>query len=186
MLSGNHLINLCTSRRAIHITGKGMDKSLWVKTDEAEAIIEAGIIDDSSVSALLAQLGSPWPPVRLRAAQALAMRDADVAEEVMDLLARGNSNQRIGAIHAIQNLKIDSAADEFMAIAQNEEGDLWVRQLAVRALGGMDEAKQYGAELLKILVQDKPYDPYRELDLDLGRALVKLLGPDPYAGNLDK
>jgi hypothetical protein len=186
LLSGHHLINLCTSRRAIHITGKGADKSLWVKTDEADAIIEAGTIDDSSEAALLAQLGSPWPPVRLRAAQALAMRDADVVEEVMDLLARGTSDQRIGATHAITNLKIASAADELMAIAKNENDDLWVRQRAVRTLEGIEGATRYGPELLKILVQDKPYDPYRELDIDLGRALIKLLGPDPYAGNLDK
>ncbi len=184
--TGSHLLNLCAGRRAIYVTGKGMDESLWVTAKKAEEIIESGTIDDSSVKSLLALLGSPLPPVRLRAAQRLAKRDADVPAEVMDLLAKGTSDQRVGAIHAIRNLKIAGAADELMAIATDEKGDLWVRQSAVKALGDMKEAKHNAPELLKVLVRDKPYDPYRELDLDLGAALVKLYDPDPYATDLDK
>jgi len=185
--TGSHLLNLCTGRRKIHITGKGMDSSLWVKAPRAKEIVEAGTIDRSSDDALLALLGSPYPPVRVRAAQALAMRDAQVAEEVMALLKDGNANQRVGAIHAIQNLKIEPVVDELLAIATNEKGDLWVRQVAVSALGGMAEAKKYAPRLLEMLVRDKPYDqPYRELDLALGGALVKLYQPDPYATDLDK
>jgi len=185
--TGSHLLNLCTGRRKIHITGKGMDPSLCLKAREAEEIVEAGKIDRSSDDALLALLGSPYPPVRVRAAQALAMRDAQVADEVMDLLRNGNSNQRVGAIHAIQNLKIEPVVDELMAIAMNEKDDLWVRQLAVGALGDMPDAKKHAPRLLDMLARDKPYDqPYRELDLALGGALVKLYGGDPYATDLDK
>lgn len=184
--TGGHLLNLCVGRRAIHLTGKGMDQSLWLTRAESEAVIEAGSIDTSSEKALLAQLGSPFPPVRLRAAQALAMRDAQVADQVMALLAKGTFNQRVGAIHAIQNLKIEGAADELLTIAKNEKDELWIRQLAVNTLGGMEEAKAYAPELLNVLVEDKPYDPYRELDLALGSALVKLYDPDPYATDLDK
>lgn len=184
--TGGHLLNLCIGRRVIHLTGKGMDKSLWLTTEASEAIIEAGSIDTSSEQALLAQLSSEYPPVRLRAAQALAMQDAEVSDEVMTLLAKGNTNQRIGAIHAIQNLRIEDAEDDLLAIVKNEKDELWLRQLAVRALGGMEEAKAYTPELLKVLVQNKPYDPYGELDLYLGSALVNLYEPDPYATDLDK
>jgi len=184
--SGSHLLNLNTGRRKIHITGKGMDKSLWVNAEEAEEIVEAGNIDSSSDESLLILLGSPYPPVRYKAAQALAMRDAQVADEVMELLAKGTPNQRIGAIHAIQNLKIEGTEDDLLNIVKNEKEELWVRQVAARALGGMKEAKKFAPELLKALVKDKPYDPYRELDLALGGALVKLYSPDPYATDLDK
>lgn len=184
--TGSHLVNLSVGRRAIYLTGKGMDKSLWISKKESEAIIEAGKIDKSSVKVLLDQLGSQFPPVRLRAAQELAKMDAQVVDEVMDMLANGNKYQRIGAIHAIQNLKIADAEDELLAIAKNPKDDLWVRQIAVRTLGEMAEARKYSSELLKILVQDKPYDPYRELDIYLGRALVKLYEPDPYTTELDK
>ena len=184
--TGSHLLNLCAGRRAIHITGKGMDESLWLTAEEAEEIIEAGTIGISSEKALLGLLGSPFPPVRVRAAQQLARQDVDVTDEVMALLTKGTRDQRIGAIHAIQNLKVPSADDELMAIAKDEKDGLWVRQLAVKTLGEMEEAKQYAPELLKALIKDKPYDPYRELDLDLGSALVKLYEPDPYATDLDK
>jgi len=164
-----------------------MDESLWVKRAEAEAIVEAGWIDDSSTEALLTQLGSPYPPVRVRAAQALAKSDADVEDAVMALLAEGTSDQRVGAIHAIQNIRIENVADELLAIAVNETDDRWVRQLAIGALSTMEEAKAHAPELLKVLVRDKPYDePYHELDLALGGALVKLYAPDPYATGLDK
>ena len=115
------------------------------------------------------------------------MRDTNVSDEVMALLASGTASQQVGAIHAIQNLKIDGAGDKLLAIAKDEKADLWVRQLAVRALRDMEEAKPYATDLLRILVADKPYDaPYGELDLALGSALVKLYEPDPYATNLDK
>ncbi|MDT8389843.1 MAG: DUF6288 domain-containing protein [Lentisphaeria bacterium] len=184
--TGGHLLNLCAGRRAIHLTGKGMDKSLWLTAGESRAIVEAGHIDTSSEKALLDQLGSPFPPVRLRAAQALARRDAQVDDEVMELLTKGAFNQRVGAIHAIQNLKIEDTEDDLLAIIKNEHDDLWVRQIAARTIGNMKEAKKYAPELLTVLVQDKPYDPYRELDLYLGGALVKLYEPDPYATDLDK
>jgi len=185
--TGSHLLNLCTGRRAIYITGKGMDESLWVTAEESGAIIEAGVIDKSSDEPLLTALGSPFPPVRLRAAQGLAMRDADVADEVVALLGNGTADEQVGAIHAIRNLKIGGAEDELLALATDEKADLWVRQLAVGALGGMEEAKPYATELLRLLVADKPYDqPYGELDLSLGGALVRLYEPDPYATDLNK
>ena len=136
---------------------------------------------------LLAAFGSSLPPVRLRAAGALAKRDADVTDEIMKLLADGTSAERIGAIHAIGSLKIEGAEDELLAIAMNEKDDLWVRRRALGALGNMEKAKPYVPELLKMLVKDKPYDqPYRELDLSLGAALRTLYAPDPYATDLDK
>ena len=185
--TGNHLINLCASRRAIHITGKGMDKSLWVSAKEAEKIVESGKVDTSSEKALLAALGSSLPPVRVRAAQELAKRDADVTDEIMKLLSDGTTDERIGAIHAIGSLKIEGTEDELLAIAMNEKDDLWVRRRALGALGKMEKAKPYAPELLKMLVKDKPYDqPYRELDLSLGAALRTLYAPDPYAIDLDK
>ena len=185
--TGSHLLNLCAGRRAIGITGKGMDKTLWVEREQAEAIIEVGTLDCSSTEALLSQLGSPYPAVRLRSAQQLAMRDVDVSDEVMALLAEGSDEERVGAIHAIHALKISSTADALMAIARDDKSDLWVRQLAIRALGGMEEARTHAPELLEMLVRDKPCDqPYGELDLALGDALVKLYEPDPYATDLDK
>ena len=185
--TGSHLINLSSGRRKISITGKGMDTALWVNTKKAEQLAEAMIIDDSSEKSLLSLLGSPWPPVRLRAAQTLAKHDAEVSDEIITILTKGTPNQRVGAIHAIQNLKIDGVVDELLAISMNEKDDLWVRRLAIRSLSQMKDAKKFAPKLLEMLVRTKPYDrPYGELDISLGQALVLLYQPDPYATELDK
>jgi hypothetical protein len=186
--TGTYLMNYCAGRRAIHITGKGMDKSLWLTGKAAANTTTDGTIgpDQQDVKSLLALLGSPLPRVRVRAAQLLAIQDANVGDQLMKLLAKGSREQRVGAVHAIGNLKIASAADELMAIIKNDKDDLWVRQLAVKILAGMKVGRQYGPELLRVLVADKPYDPLGSLDLYLGPALVTTLGPNPYALNLDK
>ena len=186
--TATYLMNYSAGRRAIHITGKGMDKSLWLTGQAALDSPTAGTIGKSQQDAnsLLTLLGSPFPRVRLRAAQHLAILDVDVTDPVMKLLAEGNQNQRIGAIHAIGNLKITSAAGALVAIVKNDKDNVWVRQLAAKKLADMEEAKPYGPELLKVIIADKPYDPFGNLDRDLGVALVKILGPDPYALNLDK
>jgi hypothetical protein len=186
--TATYLMNYSAGRRAIHITGKGMDKSLWLTGKAASDSPVAGVIGESQHDAesLLTHLGSPFPRMRLRAAQHLAILDADVTDQVMKLLAEGNQNQRIGAIHAIANLKITSAAKALVDIVKDEKDNLWVRQLAAQKLAYMEEAKPYGPELLKVLVADKPYDTFADLDRDLGVALVKILGPDPYALKLDK
>ncbi|MBT8037963.1 MAG: hypothetical protein KJO21_10510 [Verrucomicrobiae bacterium] len=183
-----YLMNYCAGRRAIHITGKGMDPSLWLTGQTANDSPEVGAIGESQRDAdsLLTLLGSPLPRVRHRAAEHLAILDADVADQVMKLLAKGNHHQRIGAIHAIGQLKITEAAGALVAIVQNDKDHVWIRQLAAKKLAEMDEAKPHGPELIKVLIADKPYDPIGNLDRDLGVALVKILGPDPYALSLDK
>jgi hypothetical protein len=184
--TGSHLLNLCVGRRAIHITGKGMDRSLWLTREQAGQVIKAGAIDTSSTSALLKQLGSALPPVRVRAAQHLAIRDANVTRQVMDLLTKGNTHQRIGAIHAIQNLKIASAASTLAKIVVDERDDIWIRQKAAGALSGMEDTRRFAPDVLAALVRDKPYDRFGEFDRDLGGALVRMLGPNPHAAELDE
>jgi len=185
--TGGHLINICAGRRKIAITGKGMDSSIWVKAMKAEEIVAAGKIDRTSTESLLRLLGSPYPPVRIRAAQALAMRDAKVHAEIISFLTKGTQNQKIGAIHAIGNLKLESLDELLYKMVVNDKEDLWVRQLAVKAINSTAETKKYIPNLLELLVREKTYDlPYMEFDLALGSALLKLTQPDPYKLNLDK
>ncbi len=185
--TGSHLLNLCVGRRKIHLTGKDMDPALWVKKDQCEEIIEAGNFDRSNTQALLVSLGSPYPAVRYKAAQALAMIDAKVRDEIIAFLTKGTVSQKIGAIHAIGNLKIESVDDLLIAMVFNDSEDLWVRQLALKAINITAETKAYAPKLLELLVREKTYDlPYREFDMALGSALLKLYSPDPYQTKLDK
>jgi len=185
--TGCYLLNLCATRRAISITGKGMSPSLFLKGKEAKNIVNMGDVDSSSNQTLLDALGNPFPPVQTRAASALAMKNAEVSSEVLTLLANGTLHQRIGAIFAIQKLKIESTLSPLLSIALDEKDDLWLRILAVNTLGTIEGAKPHASQLLKMLVKDKKYDqPYGELDLALGKALVKMYAPNPYDTELDK
>lgn len=186
--TGANLLNLCVGRRALFITGKAADTSLWLTGEAATAAVEAGTIDDSKRDrrSLLAELGSPLPSARLEAAEQLAADGARVDAAVMRLLAGGTRDQRIGAVHAIGALKLTSATDALMTVVRDEKEDLWLRQLAVSTLAEWEEAGTCGTELLHTLVADKPYDRFGDLDRTIGSALEKVLGPDPYALDLDK
>lgn len=185
--SGSTLLNLAAGRRKLRITGRGMDKSLWLDTKAPRKIVDAGTIDYSaqSVKGLLKLLGHELPPVRLRAAEMLAIKDAQVDDEVMKMLADGDRNQRIGAIHAISSMKI-RAVDELMAIVRDTDDDLWIRQLALRTMTSLEGAETYAPELLDMLAGDKSYDVQGRFDEDLGSALVTLTDSDPYAAGFDK
>ena len=186
--SGAYLLNLCAGRRTLFITGKQADRSLWIEGQAAVDAVEAGTIDESAQDAasLLALLGSPLPRVRVRAAELLAIQDAEVTGKVMEMLAEGRREKRIGALHAIRRLKITSAVDELMAIIRNDKDDLWIRELSLKTLAELEGAQKHGAELLEMIVADKPYDVFGDFDRALGFAAEKMLTPDPYALGLDR
>ena len=184
--TGANLLNLCVGRRAICITGKQADRSLWLTGAAAKQAVDAGQIIDISRRGLLKALGHNLPRVRVRSAELLAIADRDVTRDVGRMLNGGDRNQRIGAMHAITSLKIDSTNEELMAIAENQDEDLWLRTLAVRTLGELDGAKRFTPRLMALVMKDKPYDARQDLDAALGATLNRLLGADPLADDLDK
>lgn len=186
--SGSMLLNLAAGRRVLRITGRGMDRSLWLDAEAAAQVVNAGMIDYAAkpVDALVALLGHALPPVRTRAAEMLAIKGGAADGTIKRLLAEGTRNQRIGAIHAIGSLKISSAVDALIAIVKDSGDDLWVRQLALRTLTTLDGSDQYAPTVLRLLAEDKRYDVQGRFDQDLGRALVTLTDSDPYTAGLDK
>ena len=186
--SASTLLNLAVSRRQLRITGRNMDTSLWLDEAAARTIVGAGSVDYAAqdVAGLVKLLGHELPPVRLRASEMLAIKDARITDDVMALLADGNRNQRIGALHAISALRITSAVDTLMAIVRDTQDDLWIRQLAVRKLTVLDGARNHAPELLAMLAGDKDYDVQGRFDEDLGGALTTLTDSDPYTAGLDR
>ena len=186
--SASTLLNLAVSRRKLRITGRDMDKSLWLDEAAARTILDAGTVDYAAqdVAGLIELLGHELPPVRIRASRMLAIKDPRITDDVMSLLADGNRNQRIGALHAISALKITSALDTLMAIVRDTKDDLWIRQLALRKLTVLDGARKHAPELLAILAGDKDYDVQGRFDEDLGSALTTLTDSDPYSAGLDR
>ena len=171
-------------RRAIHITGKDADQSLWLRGQAAREAVDAWRNRSLSPRALLKDLGSPLPPVRLHAAELLAVAGADVNTHVLKLLKTGAREERIGALHAIRSLKIESAVEDLMRVIRDEQDEVWLRVLATRALSVLDGGKAVSDELLRLITVDRPGDRFHEIDLALGQAVVTM-GVDPYEGALN-
>ncbi|MFO7820592.1 MAG: DUF6288 domain-containing protein [Lentisphaeria bacterium] len=186
--TGANLLNYCTGRRALFITGKNDHPSIWLKGKAAKHAVDVGDIDYTKQSreALLTLLEHHLPKVRLRAAQMLAAKDADITDEVKHLLTAGSLNQQLGACQAIVQLKITEAVDPLFEIVSNPDEDLWLRQQAAEAMQAIgDPARQYVPELLEIIARDQPGDLFKDFDRTLG-SVVNNLAPDPYAMELDK
>ncbi len=184
--TGPNLLNMASGRRVLHITGKGMDEGLWLRGDAALAAVERPVPDtEMATAALIELLGHTLPPVRLEAAGALVEQEAEVGESLLTILLEGSREQRIGALHALQNGRVEGTLETLMAIIRDESEDLWVRQLAIRELAQVDTKKIYLEELMHLLLREKPYDAFQDLDRAIGQTLVTMLQPDPFAHDLD-
>lgn len=188
--TGSALLNLCLGRRAIYITGKEADKSIWMSPDRASAIARMGSENIFALDPpeLIKRLSSPLPKVRYEASEALALNadDAEVWPALRALLAGDSRDARIGACTAIQALKLDEAVDHLLAILTDRKEDLWLREKAVMALMAIGEpARKCVPAMLEVIAQDEPQDPFDDLDRRLGMAMESL-APDPYELEIDK
>jgi hypothetical protein len=180
--TGSELLNACVGRRAIYITGRDADKSLWLRGKAAKEAVDAWRNRSLSTRALLKDLGSPLSPVRVHAAELLAVADADVNADVLRLLKTGSREERIGALDTIRCLKIESAVEHLMRVIRDEQDEVWLRVIAIRALSVLDGGKAVSDELLRLITVDRPSDRFDEIDLALGQAVVKM-AVDPYEGS---
>ena len=183
--TGSELLNACVGRRAIYITGKDADQELWLKGRAAKDAVTAWQFDRLSSTALLKTLGSPLPPVRFHAAEALALTEAEVADKVLALLRNGRRDERIGAMHAIRCMKIETAVDDLMQVIRTEEEELWLRIVACKTLAALSTGNVRSDDLLRLITIDRPKDHFAELDMALGQVVVKMK-VNPYDGTLDK
>jgi hypothetical protein len=183
--TGSELLNACLGRRAIWITGKDADRGLWLNQEDARQAVEAWKVDVSSAETLLMALGSPLPPVRLHAAEALAIQELPVEKDILLMLKHGNAYQKVGAVHAIRTLKLSSALDDLIGVMSDEEADLWLRICATRALPALRGGKKHNHTLLTLIVHDRPGDRFQDLDMALGQALVDLQ-IEPFREKFDR
>ncbi len=185
--TGANLLNMAAGRRALHITGKGMDSSLWLKGDQAAAAVDRPYPDtEMSVDTLLLLLGHRLPPVRLEAAERLAEHQKELGHALQELLLTGTRDQRIGALHALRHSPVPGAADLLMPIIRDASEELWIREVAIGTLATLDTAKPFAAELLGMIASDQTKDPFRSLQLALGQALEKILPPSSHAHDVDR
>lgn len=188
--TGAHLLMYALPRKALFITGKGADPSLWLSGEEATAAVSLGQTDYKSMTAdaLIALFGHPLPQVRRAAIWNLREREMDFVPRLTAMMKEGTPLEKQSALGFFGwkcPPELQEAAQPVMAaMLRDAEEDPEVRAAAAESLCHLGEAAYpYYGDMLKMVVEDEPDDPFRDIDWSLGRSLNTLC-KEPFAAGL--
>jgi len=188
--TGVALLTYCLPRKALFITGKEQDPSLWLKGEAASKVIEMSQIDyeTKDVDALLELFDSPFPQVRVPAVWSLRKRSPDFIPRIVTMLERGNKLQRLSALeYCGYQCPFDQAQPQLErigAILRDANEDPEIRANAASTLAAHGAAAYaYYEDMLRLIVEDEPGDLFRDVDQSVGRSLNELCS-QPYAAGL--
>lgn len=188
---GVALLAYCVSRKAMFITGKKADESIWVKGKDAEDVVMAGKIDyegksDEELMALA--MDHLLPQVRRGASAAFGERREKLTPIWIKYLKEGTDKQKILALgqygwwHPIEARLPQMAM--IGALLKDESQAIDVRTAAAGSLAYMGEpAQKYYPDMVKLLVQDKQGDPLQLIDMGIGKS-INVLSKTPFASGL--
>lgn len=209
--TGAYLINLCTGRRKIHVTGKGVDPKVALNAKEIEDTMGVhkyiNALIPMKIDELLQVAETHWSPkVRGVAVwKLLKFKRTEIEAAVRKRMAKQkNANSFIG----ISRLWDSSPKifDEVAAILRDKNADLDTRVAAAGVLGGAAWARyvepeenfgkkdfyeggqlhkpalKYWPDLVQVIADEEPNDPTSKLDRAAGGALAGL--GDPYTQKL--
>ncbi|HEX5789543.1 MAG TPA: DUF6288 domain-containing protein, partial [Luteolibacter sp.] len=190
--NGALLLAYCLPRQKLWITGKNADPSIWAKGKEAKDVIGMSHIDYPALSPdeLLGLFGHPAPQLRRNAVWELRKREGDFTAKLVAMLETGSELQKRSAIDyygyqcpdEIANAQIERIG----AILRDTKQAPRVRVSAAGMLACRGQkAYAYYDDILRFIVEEKPYDPMDVIDKDTGPALLALC-PDPRAAGLIK
>lgn len=180
--TGAFLLTYALPQQELYVTGKGIDAANALKGAELEATIRDGRefdpwrADDGyrtrKTSELLESLGSWSPTVRYRAAKALALREADVVQDLKAMLRSDDLQSRYGACQALEYLEGKGAPAVDALIDQLAHEDAWLQIRAACALAGIGgPARKALPEILKLALAPSPGDPRHTTRRYLGLVL---------------
>ncbi len=172
-------------RNKLFITGKKADQSIWLKGDQAQNAVAVGDTDFKCMSdlQLLDLLGDSLPWRRTRAGAALKERNGDLIAPIRTILKAGKWQQKVGVCQLIgaSAPKYASLQDDLVAIITDKNEVVAARQEAVDALCALGEsARKEFPTLLKVILEENPNDPYRNLARTIGMDMTKAFSPDPH------
>lgn len=188
--TGVALLTYCLPRKALFITGKEQDPSLWLKGGIAKEVIEMSQLDygEKGVDELLALFDFPFPQARIRAVRTLRDRGTDFVPEIVELLEQGNKLQRMSALEYFgAECRPDQAyaiIEKIGAILRNKGEDSELRAKAASTLSALgSRAHVYYNDMLQLIVDEEADDPFRDIDQSLSRSLNQL-SSTPYGSGL--
>jgi hypothetical protein len=188
--AGSHLINHCRARRALFITGRDSDKSLWLKGEEAKAAIALATLDvkKSTDAELLEYFDHPMPKIRTEAIWTLRARTHTHEPAIRAMIWKGTDLQRESAIsyygYGCDKEIALAAKPDLIKLLRDPAAPLDLRAAAASSLSHLGaDAHEIFPDLLHLVLADKPSDPLGRTNEALGRALTTLV-PDPFAAKL--
>lgn len=188
--SGVLLLNYCTPRKQLFITGKQADESLWAKTDEVAPIMDLSQIDYAKLSddEMLSMFGHEAPQVRRRVAWNLRERKTNVLKKIDQMILKGTDLEQKSAIGffgygcppemALPRIKT------FGKVLRDPNENLKVRAAAASTLCWYKpQGQAYFNDMLRLLMADKPDDPFGLIDYSISLALERV-SDNPFADGL--
>ncbi|MDX1679667.1 MAG: DUF6288 domain-containing protein [Akkermansiaceae bacterium] len=188
---GALLLNYCTPRKVLFITGKDADESIWASREDAMAICDQSQIDykSQSIDGLLALFGHEAPQVRRRAVWALREREGDFLGKVEELIRSGSPLEKDSAIGFFGYKCPPEWAGPRMeligGVLRDPEAGMELKQQAASAVSWhQPHAKTYYQDMIGLLAAEKE-DPYGVIEEGLGNAIV-IASKNPHADGLVK
>jgi len=188
--SGVALLAYCLPRRAIYITGKNADKSLWLNAKAATEAVEMSQIDYKSKSndELMALAKHPIPQVSRAAGGTLCGRRDALTPTWIKFLKEGTSEEKQLAIGQYGWwIPIDKRlprVDDIGAILRDTNEKLEVRVAAAGSLAHMGKpAHKYYMDMVRLAAEDRPWDRFGDIDWSLGGS-INTLCKEPFKEGL--
>ena len=214
-ITRSHLLAYCLPRKAIYLTGKGADESLWLDRVAASEAIAIGDINyhKSDTDTLCELTGHRIPQVREWAARTLLSRrsatdappvctpprklwrDLGFCEGLPRMVRSLSSSIRLERMGAVTFFKDPYAREEaatciteLTSVLRNRNEDVWIRAFAARALStaGVDAAdRYYYPYMISMLLEKRPDDPFQHVDEHLGVS-INNVSAEPFEAGLIK
>ncbi|PQJ27333.1 DUF6288 domain-containing protein [Rubritalea profundi] len=190
--AGAHLVNYCLGRAKLHITGKGADKSIWLKGKAVDDTIALASLDISGMSnkELFAAFGHEMPQVRGGALWTLRSKNHSYLPQINKMIKNGTPEERRSAVgyfgYKCPPEIVKQASKDLADVMNNKDEDFYLRASAASALAMSGiSAYPYYQDMLKMIADDQPKDKLGHLDEAVGRGL-SFLCADPFKAGLVK
>lgn len=187
--NGALLLQYCTPRKVLYITGKDANPANWVSNDEIQDILNLNQFDVKKYSAdeMIAMFDHPAPQVRRNVGWHIREAEGDFWGKVDDLILNGNDTQQLTAIgvygykcppeFALPRMEL--IGERIKDTKENDE----VRTAAAATVAcHPDKGKAFYNDILNLVVAEKD-DPFGMLDKSLSSALNGL-SSNPFADGL--
>ena len=173
--TGAYLLGYALPLRKIRLTGKVPGAVQPLSMETAQNIVADGrgwdnkdrksFYDQLTDAELVERLGSWSPIVRERAAMAISWRKEPPISDVIALLDSDSLDARIGACHALEQLRGDAAPAVPQLLRTLKHEDLWLRVRAASALAAIGKpAVSTLPELLEMVAGAPSRDDPRAME----------------------